>query len=306
MTNRLNQIERTVAQDNQHTRLLPGRMLANQVRAHGVYENLREAEFQVFSQFGDDGILQYLIAQARPAVEKFIEFGVQDYTESNTRFLLLNDNWSGLIIDGDSANIEFVKRQPDFWRHDLQAVAQFVDRDNINAIFEAAGFTGEIGLLNVDIDGNDYWVWEVIHVVNPVIVTVEYNSVFGADHAITVPYDPAFQRARAHYSNLFWGASLKALYLLAEKKGYAFVGCNSAGNNAHFVRKDKVGDIPVQTVAQGYVESKFRESRDKEGRLNYLRGGQRLEAIKDMQVWDVERGQLVFIKDLPKIKQDQT
>jgi hypothetical protein len=284
--------------DLERERLLYGRFLSNQIRLHGIYEDIHEAEFQIFSQFGDDGILQYLIEQAHPPVEKFIEFGVQDYSESNTRFLLLNNNWSGLVIDGNPTNIEVVKRQAYYWRHDLQAIAQFVDRDNINSLFEAADFSGEIGLLSIDIDGNDYWVWEAIHTVNPVIVTVEYNSVFGPEHAVTIPYDPMFNRTQAHYSNLFWGASLKALCLLAEKKGYALVGCNSAGNNAHFVRKDKICNIPVKTAFQGYIESKFRESRDKEGMLTYLRGQQRLEAIKDMQIFDIEKNDTAVIREI--------
>ncbi len=278
--------------------LLLGRMLANQIKAHGVYKDIHEAEFKVFSQFGDDGILQYLIGQTHPENHTFIEFGVQTYSEANTRFLLMNNNWSGLIIDGDPASIETVNRFPDIWRYDLQAVAAFIDRDNINGLFEAAGFTGEIGYLSVDIDGNDYWVWEAIHVVDPVLVTVEYNSVFGAEHAITVPYDPAFYRTQAHHSNLYWGSSLKALYLLAERKGYAFVGCNSAGNNAHFVRKDRVGNIPVKTVKEGYVESKFRESRDQDGNLTFVRGSQRLKVIQDMQVVDIERGVTISLKEL--------
>lgn len=287
-----------VEEDGNRTRLLIGRLLANQVRSHTVYESIQDAEFQVFSQFGDDGILQYLIEQTCPPVKKFIEFGVENYKEANTLFLLLNNNWSGLIIDGDPANIDFVRRSPWFWRQDLQAVAKFVDRDNINELFEDAGFTGEIGLLSVDIDGNDYWVWEAINVVNPVLVTVEYNSVFGAEHAITIPYDPTFYRTKAHSSNLYWGTSLKALCLLAEKKGYAFVGCNSAGNNAHFVRKDKVGNIPVLTAEQGYVESKFRESRDNNRNLTYLSGGQRLESIQDMLVVDVQKDITIKLRQL--------
>jgi hypothetical protein len=127
---------------------------------------------------------------------------------------------------------------------------------------------------------------------------VEYNSVFGAQHAIAVPYDPAFYRTKAHFSNLYWGASLKALCSLADKKGYAFVGCNLNGNNAHFVRKDKVGKIPVTSAEEGYVESHFRESRDVNGNLTYLRGEQRLESIKEMQVVDVEQGITIQIKDL--------
>jgi len=269
----------SMAAAHQATQMMLGKLLANQVKQHGVYENLHDAEFKVFSQFGDDGILQYLIGRTRPTVNKFIEFGASDYTESNTRFLLSNDNWSGLIIDSDPANIAFVRSRPEFWRYDLQVLAEYVDRNNINGLFERAGVTGEIGLLSIDIDGNDYWVWEAIHVVNPVIVTIEYNSLFGPEYAITIPYNPAFFRTEAHYSNLFWGASIGALCSLAEQKGYAFVGCNSAGNNAHFVRKDKVSNIPVKTALQGYVESKFRESRDENGSLTYLRGAYRLKTI---------------------------
>jgi hypothetical protein len=280
------------------SRLLLGRLLANHVCEHGVYRDLQDSEFRVFSQFGDDGILQYLIHQTEPPVKEFIEFGVQGYSEANTRFLLLNNNWRGLIVDADPANIEIVRKDPAFWRHDLHALAAFVTRDNVNTLFEQAGFEGEIGLLSVDIDGNDYWVWGAIDVVQPVIVTMEYNSVFGAESAITIPYDPAFSRTRAHFSNLYWGASLPALCRLGEMKGYSFVGCNSNGNNAHFVRRDRVGKIPIRGVKEGYVESRFRESRDESGKLTYVSGRTRIEAIKDMQVVDLERNALVYIRDM--------
>jgi hypothetical protein len=279
-------------------KMLTGKVLSNQIKQHGIYDSIQEAEFRVFSQFGDDGIIQYLIHHVKPTPQTFIEFGTQDYRESNTRFLLMNNNWKGLIIEGDANCIEFVRQEPLYWRYDLTAVSRFVDKDNINQIFLEHGFSGEIGLLSIDIDGNDYWVWEAMDVVNPVMIIVEYNSVFGSKHAISVPYDPGFQRTRAHYSNLFWGASLKALHLLAEKKGYAFVGCNSNGNNAHFIRKEKVGRIPIKTLENGYVESKFRESRDESNNLTFLSGKDRLETIKGMEVYDLETNKLVSIERL--------
>jgi hypothetical protein len=282
----------------QQLKLLTGRALANEVTKQGIYERIQDAEFKVFSQFGDDGILQYLIYQTKPDQETFIEFGVGDYSESNTRFLLINNNWRGLIMDGNSNAMAALRSDQIYWRYDLTAVGVFITRENINQLFRENDFAGEIGLLSIDIDGNDYWVWEAIDSVNPVIVTVEYNSVFGSECAVTVPYAQDFHRTRAHYSNLYWGTSLKALCCLAERKGYAFVGCNSAGNNAHFVRKDRVGAIPVFTAEQGYVESKFRESRDRDGNLTFLRGRQRMEAIKDMQVFDVERNRLVYLHDV--------
>jgi hypothetical protein len=272
-------------------KLLSARLLIKQMKSQGVLPRLADAEFKVFSQFGDDGIIQYLLQQVDVPEDKrkFIEFGVQDYQESNTRFLLMNDNWGGLILDGSASNISKVVADVQFWRHDLTAVAAFIDRDNVNDLFARNGFEGEIGLLSVDIDGNDYWVWESIDIVNPIIVVCEYNSIFGAEHAVTIPYDPAFQRSTAHYSNLYWGVSLKALCLLAVRRGYAFVGCNSAGNNAYFVRKDKLGNLRHLECVEGYVEAKFRESRNRNGELTYLPMGKRLSEIAHMPVFDVRR-----------------
>ena len=269
-------------------KILNAKALINEIKRCGTLTDIHEAEFKVFSQFGDDGIIQYLISQMDIPNKTFIEFGVENYTESSTRFLLMNNNWKGLIIDGSKEHMDSVRSSAWFWRYDLTAVDRFIDRDNINKIFTENAFTGEIGLLSIDIDGNDYWVWERIDTVNPAIVILEYNSVFGASRAVTVPYDPAFNRTKSHYSNLYWGVSLKALCLLAGKKGYYFVGCNSNGNNAYFVRSDKIGSIKVLDVADGYVESKFRESRDKKGNLTYISGAKRLETIKEMSVFDIE------------------
>lgn len=119
-------------ESSQNMCLLLGRTLANQVQAHGIYENIHDAEFKVFSQFGDDGILQYLIKQTQPAVETFIEFGVQDYSEANTRFLLLNNNWNGLILDGDAQAMNALRAYDIYWRHDLTSVGAFVTRENVD------------------------------------------------------------------------------------------------------------------------------------------------------------------------------
>ena len=243
-------------------RILVGKVLINQLRLLGPLEDIRAAEFKVFSQWGDDGIIQYLVHHLKVERETFIEFGVQNYRESNTRFLLMNNNWRGLVIDGCREHIDYIMKDEIYWRYDLTAVCAFVDRENINKIFVENGFEGKIGILSIDIDGNDYWIWDAINVVEPVVVIIEYNSFFGDRYAITIPYDPKFDRTRAHYSNLYWGASLKALCLLGEKKGYEFIGSNSNGNNAYFVRKGKTGQLRSLTPEQGYVTAKYRESRD--------------------------------------------
>jgi len=278
--------------------LLTARLLIQNIRNQGILPKLADAEFRVFSQFGDDGIIQYLLHHVKPKNHTFVEFGVEKYTEANTRFLLVNDNWRGLILDGCESAMQSVRKDLIYWRHDLTAVGAFIDRDNINDLISKNGFAGQLGLLSIDIDGNDYWVWERINCVEPEIVVAEYNSVFGFERAVTVPYDATFVRNSAHHSNLYWGCSLRALITLANRKGYAFVGCNSNGNNCYFVRRELLGQLPELTAEEGFVDSQFRESRDRDGRLTFVGGAARRKLIADMPLVDVETDQAVTVREL--------
>jgi hypothetical protein len=271
-------------------RVLSARPMVATIRASREPRRFRDVEFKCFSQFGDDGIIQYLVHILDIDEQVFVEFGVEDYKESNTRFLLVNDNWRGLVIDGSEENMAALRREPEYWRHDLQAVASFVDRDNINGIIRGAGISGDIGILSVDIDGNDYWVWQAIDCVRPVLAICEYNSVFGSDRAISIPYDPGFMRTKAHHSYLYFGASLAALTHLANEKGYELVGCNTAGNNAYFVRRDRLGPLTPLDAKQGYIESRYREARTPQGELAFTRGADRLGLIRGLPVVNVLTG----------------
>lgn len=291
---------RELRKEIEEAKVLSARLLVAELRRRGPLPRLADAEFKVFSQFGDDGIIQYLIHVLAPLPRTFVEFGIEDYSESNTRFLLVNDAWRGLVMDGSERHVAHVRAQDYYWRQTLTAVRAFVDRDNVNGLFREAGFEGDLGLLSVDIDGNDYWVWERLDCVRPVIAVCEYNAVFGASRAVTVPYDPRFERTRAHPSTLYWGASLKALCLLAERKGLAFVGTNSAGNNAYFVRRDRLGPLRPLTAEEGYTDSCFRESRDADGELTFLSGAARLAEIASMEVVDVEHGRTIRVGELAR------
>jgi len=279
-------------------KILAAQRLTQNIWADKSVESLREVEFKVFSQFGDDGIIQYLIHRLAPLPDSFVEFGVENYREANTRFLLRNNNWRGLIMDSDKASIDSIQRDEIYWRHTLTTRHAFVTRDNINDLLREAGFSGEIGLLSIDIDGNDYWVWEKTEIVDPVITIVEYNSIFGPDLAVTIPYNPQFARHRAHYSGQFWGASLSALTQLADRKGYSLLGCNSAGNNAYFVRNDKIGNLPALSAKDAFVDARFRDSRNQKGELTYLTGAERFQAIADLEVYDLRQNTIARLSSL--------
>ena len=272
-------------------RALTGRQMSWHLRQVESIDSLAEVEFSVFSQWGDDGIIQWLVQRLPGLDETFVEFGVEDYQEANTRFLLVNNNWRGLVMDSSNRNVEAITRDPISWRHDLKAVCSFVTAENIDRLLSEHRFEGDIGLLHIDIDGNDYWVWKSLTVTRPAIAIIEYNSVFGVDRAITVPYDPAFNRTVAHFSNLYFGASLPALCNLAQSKGYDFVGSNSAGNNAYFVSSDLGHGLRPLTAEQGYVVSRFLESRDREGRLSHVRGEARLASIRGLPVINTITGE---------------
>jgi hypothetical protein len=253
--------------------------------------NLADYEFKIFSQWGEDGILQYLSKAIGLRHKTFIEFGVESFMEANCRFLLMKDNWSGYVIDGSPSNIAKLKNSYFYWKHHIDAVDAFITKDNINDLLAGSRFDEDLGILSIDIDGNDYFVLEAINTFRPRILICEYNDTFGATRKISVPYDPNFFRTRKHYSNLYYGASLPAITFLANRKGYSLVGTNSNGCNAFFVRDDSLNEkVTVLTAAQAFSPSKIRQSRDKRGNLSFLARGDRLKEMRGLPVVNVETG----------------
>lgn len=270
---------------------LTGRLMCFALRGITHINSLADIEFRVSSQSGEDGIIEWLVERLGIPTHAFVEFGTDAYRESNTRFLLLNRNWRGLIMDASDENISFVVRDDIYWMHDLTAKHAFVDRDNINLLLKDANFVGEIGLLSIDVDGNDYWIWQAIDVIRPIIVVCEYNAIFGDLQPISIPYQSNFNRTQAHHSNLYFGASIAALRLLASQKGYEYVGTNSTGVNAFFVRSDYA--IRITRAIENVLPrpSRYRESRDKNGKWTYVAGLARLELIRELPVVNVNTGE---------------
>jgi len=266
-----------------------GSMLSNQQYSMKS-TNINDYEFKIFSQWGDDGIIQYLIKNVSIENDIFIEFGVGNYLESNTRFLMMNNNWSGFVMDGSFADMKSLRKRSWFWKYNIRSKAIFIDKENINELLVRTEFSN-IGLLHIDLDGNDYHILKAIDLskLNPSIIIMEYNSVFGGERAITVPYRKDFEVKKAHYSCLFFGASLAALNNVAVEKGYSLVCCNLAGNNAYFVRNDLLNEkVNKLSVDKAYKKSKFRESRNRDYSLSFISDDERLDTIKGLNVLNVE------------------
>lgn len=193
--------------------------------------------FKVYSQNDEDGIIEEIFARIGTTNKKFIEFGVQDGVESNGHYLLLK-GWSGFWIECDENYYKEITEKFKFviGSGRLIVAKEFITKDNINKIFIENGQNGEIDLLSIDIDGNDYHIWKAINVVNPRVVVMEYNAKIPPSCEWVMPYceQHMWDGGDKH------GASLLALEKLAQEKGYTLVGTNISGINAFFVRNDCV------------------------------------------------------------------
>ena len=229
------------------------------VTDHAQKAVLRNHEFKVYSQNGEDGILLYLFSQIGTTDRGFVDIGGGGLS-SNTTNLVANFGWSGLVVDGDSQALASLLRSynqasastsaPGDYHHPcygrrlqrtdrpIKTVTAWITTENINEVLLEHQMQGEIDLLSIDIDGNDYWVWQAITAVQPRVVAIEYNGSFGPTRSVTVKYDEHFDKLAHHPRGWYHGASLAALAKLADAKGYILAGCESMGINAFFIRSD--------------------------------------------------------------------
>jgi hypothetical protein len=208
--------------------------------------------YKVYSQNDEDGIIAEIFRRIGTTSRTFVEFGVETGVECNTAKLLI-EGWRGLWIEANATSATAIRQNFAPFIADRKLVLQEsrVTVENINTLIGQGGLSGEIDLLAIDIDGNDYWVWKAIDVAAPRVVVIEYNATLRPPMALVVPYRPD---ARWDGSN-HYGASLEALVRLAAAKEYRLVGCSIAGVNAFFVRADLVGDrFLAPATAQEHYE----------------------------------------------------
>jgi hypothetical protein len=206
-----------------------------------------DVEFRAFSQNGEDGILLYIFSLLGTTNRRAVEICAGDGIQCNCANLIVNHGWHAVLFDGDPNKIArgtaFYADHPDTFSFPPRLAHAWITRENVNQLVREQGFVGEIDLLSLDLDGIDYWVWEALDVVQPRVVVAEIQCIWGADSAVTVPYDPSFRTEYVNGFGIYSGASLPAFVKLAERKGYRFVGVQQLGFNAFFVRNDLCQDL---------------------------------------------------------------
>jgi hypothetical protein len=227
---------------------------------YGAPGRLERHGYKVWSQNDEDGILAEIfrrIGTARPGQPgSFIEFGVSDGRECNTLKLLV-EGWQGLWLEMDPDLCGRMRRifAAPLAEGRLELKQTSVSAENIDALLASSSVAaaGEVDLLSIDIDGNDYHVLKAISL-RPRVLVVEYNGKFPPPMDLVIPYDPAHRWDGSDYG----GNSLQAIANLAARKGYRLVGTNITGVNAFFVRSDLAGNhFAEEDVAALFNPARF-------------------------------------------------
>lgn len=181
---------------------------------------------------GQSNESQIIAELAKNAPRTFVEFGFHPI-EFNCASLARDSNWRGLLIDGSARQVADARA---LFSDRIKIVEAFLTLENLDFI---KSHFAQIGVLSIDVDGNDYWFLEKLIATSPTVICVEYNATFGPE-TITVPYDPAFDRHEKHPSGWYHGASLAALAKLAAAHGYGLAAVSDAGGNAFFTKAGKL------------------------------------------------------------------
>lgn len=259
------------------------------------FENLWDAEVKVFSQWGEDGILDFLCEKIGISKPNIIEIGAGNFMECNSRFIAEFRNANVIAVDGRDDLTTAVKASPLYWKSNIIPIVEWVTPDNINRIMDIGEEQfGKVDIFSIDLDGNDYWILRDVSLLNVAIVVLEYNPIFGASLKVTIPRNDEFDRYKSHFSGLYYGASLQAFIDLMLAKGFDFVGTNRVGNNAFFVHSRHVNrfDFDTKSNYTKYVDWRIRESRSPKGELTYLSGSERLKVINDLPLIDLNTMQM--------------
>ena len=243
----------------------------------GEVPPLAETGFRCFSQFEEDGKLLFIFAVLGVARGTFLDIGAADGIRSNCANLALNFGWDGFLIDGNPENVRrgrrFYERHADSSVYPPKYLHALVRRENINEILSTLGVPADVDLMSIDIDGNDYWVWDAIENVIPKVVIIETHVEFGS-RSIVVPYDSNYVYPGRHPD--YHGASPAAMAKLANRKGYRLVGSNQYGFNTIYVRRGLAEDLLPEVPVSSVLEHPRNREREK-----------RFDAIKDWEYLEV-------------------
>ena len=260
--------------------------------------NLWDAEYSVFSQWGEDGILNFLCSSLQIQRPNYLDFGAGDVRYSNGRWLLESKGGAAVFVDARRDLYSSLQKSGLLVSCDVTAIRSYLTYENAPTVYSDAltRLGGSIDVFSIDLDGQDYWILESIAELDAKIIVLEFQAYLGHEIAVTVPRSLTFDRTKAHFSWIYYGASLLAFTDLLTERGYSLVGTNRQRGNAFFVRTDlfKSSELVRLSVpsVQELCDSQGGESRDESGKFVGLQGNDRCELVSNLSWFDCRTGSL--------------
>jgi hypothetical protein len=185
---------------------------------------LNDFGFRCYSQFEEDGLFLFILAAIGFSSKRVVEICAGNGLQCMSANLIINHGFDGLLFDGSKDNVilgtQYFREHKDTFLIPPKFVHAWITAENVNDLLIENGFEGEVDLLAIDLDGNDYWVWNAISAIQPRIVVIEYRPQIPSDVSRTIPYNPNFSlQSSPPDLKDFFGASLLAIVRLARSKG---------------------------------------------------------------------------------------
>jgi hypothetical protein len=215
------------------------------------------------SQNGEDGIIDYLTQQVRNPNRYFVEIGASDGTENNSSWLAVVRRWRGLMVEGNRGKADYCRYIMGGLAIGVEVDSRFVTCETI-ADLSSRFAMSDPDFFSIDIDGIDWHIASSLlkNGFRPKVFAVEYNSCFGPERSLTIPYKPDFNFSQAHSTQLYYGVAIQAWRGLLSGYGYQFVTVETNGVNAFFVRPDAmVMDMLTDIKTRDFEENFFQATR---------------------------------------------
>jgi len=232
------------------------------------FDEIGEAGFRCNSQFEEDGIILYILAAIGMKTRSVVEMCCGNGSECMATNLILNHGYKGYLFEGGDKNFAaaqgFFRTRKDCLLNQPELRKAWITRDNVNDLLRDAGASGEVDVFSLDMDGNDYWIWEAVDEINPRLCVFEIHNLIPGDLSLTVPYSDGFDYLSGEGDRQwFRSVSLEAMRKLSAKKGYRLIGSHKHGFNVFFLRNDIAPNIFPEVSIESVQQARWTREQEK-------------------------------------------
>ncbi len=135
-----------------------------------------EVSQNVYSQFGEDGLLKAVFERIGTTNKQCFEVGAADGKWFSNSRRLIDNGWRAVLIEANEANWpELDKLDGVNGSVTVHGKAEPAGENSLDSILSICGFDQAIDLGVIDVDGQDYYLWNGMLKFRPRVMVVEYD-----------------------------------------------------------------------------------------------------------------------------------